>query len=115
VRENHNREEWLRDVESRQHNVVFPNTVENETRLWRNLGTTPSKASTKAGLAILAIFVFVWASVFLVATYQAGVTLWFILAMLVFCGVPFGIIAWATRRSLRNIHDARRGHRITKH
>jgi hypothetical protein len=31
------REEWLEDIEARQRNVVFPDTVNNEARLWRNI------------------------------------------------------------------------------
>jgi len=31
------REEWLRDIEKRQRNVVFPDTVNNEARFWRNI------------------------------------------------------------------------------
>jgi hypothetical protein len=111
----HKREEWLQDIEARQRNVVFPNTVENETRFWRNLGTGPTRTSTKLGLAVLAIFVFGWAMVILVATYRAHVTVWFLLAMLALCGPIFGAIAWATHRSLQGIERARRDHKIRKH
>jgi len=31
------REEWLQDIEARQRNVVFPDTVNNEARFWRNI------------------------------------------------------------------------------
>jgi hypothetical protein len=31
------REEWLRDIEERQRNIVFPDTVNNEARFWRNI------------------------------------------------------------------------------
>jgi len=102
------REEWLHDVEARQRNVVFPDTVQNEGRFWRNLGKGPSSTSAKAGLVVLTIFVFVWAAVILVATYTGGVMWEFGLALLLLCGPIFGAIAWATRRSLRNIQNARR-------
>jgi hypothetical protein len=102
------REEWLSDVEARQRNVVFPDTVQNEARFWRNLGKGPSSTSAKAGLVVLAIFVFVWAAIFVVATYAGGVLWEFVLAMILFCGSIFGAIAWATRRSLRNIENGRR-------
>jgi hypothetical protein len=102
------REEWLSDVEARQRNVVFPDTVQNEARFWRNLGKGPSSTSAKAGLIVLAIFVFVWAAILLVATYTGGVLWEFVLAMILFCGSIFGAIAWATRRSLRNIENGRR-------
>jgi hypothetical protein len=111
----HKRDEWLRDVEARQRNIVFPNTVENETRFWRNLGTGPSKTSTKLGLAVLAIFVFSLAGAVLVASYQVGAMWSFLLAMLLFCGPLFGAIAWATRRSLRDIEQRRRSPKTPKH
>jgi hypothetical protein len=102
------REEWLRDVEARQRNVVFPDTVQNEARFWRNLGKGPSSTSAKAGLVVLAIFVFVSAAIVLVATYTGGVLWEFVLGMILFCGSIFGAIAWATRRSLRNMENTRR-------
>src|SRR5438309_3346126 len=34
---NHKRDQWLQDIEARQRNVVFPETVRNEGRFWRNL------------------------------------------------------------------------------
>jgi hypothetical protein len=103
-----NRDQWMHDIEARQRNIVFPNTVENETRFWRNLGTGPSNIPAKVGLALLAIFVFSLAGVFLVATYKAGVIWSFLLAMLLLCAPIFGVIAWATRRSLRDIEKDRR-------
>jgi hypothetical protein len=102
------REEWLRDVEARQHNVVFPDTVQNEARFWRNLGKFPTSTSARAGLVVLAMFVFVWAATILISTYRVGVLWEFVLGMILFCGSIFGAIAWATRRSLRNIEDGRR-------
>jgi hypothetical protein len=103
------RDQWLQDIDARQRNVVFPDTVQNEARFWRNLGKGPSSTSARSGLVVLAIFVFVWAAIILVATYKVGVIWEFGLGMLLFCGSLFGAIAWATRRSLRNIQNARRG------
>jgi len=110
----HKQDQWLQDIDARQRNTVFPNTVENETRFWRNLGTGPSKTSTKLGLAILALFVVGWAGTILVASYQAGAMWSILLGMLLFCGPLFGAIAWATRRSIRNIQNARRNRRSLK-
>jgi hypothetical protein len=109
-----NRDRWMHDIEARQRNVVFPNTVENETRFWRNLGTGPSRTSTKLGLAVLALFVFGFGAAILVASYQAGAMWSLLLAMLLFCGPLFGAIAWATRRSLRDIEKARRDSKMRK-
>jgi len=109
------RDQWLQDIEARQRNVVFPDTVHNEARFWRNLGKGPSSTSAKAGLIVLAIFVFISAAILLVATYTGGVLWEFGLGMLFFCGSIFGAISLATRRSLRNIQNARRGPRTRNH
>ena len=55
------REEWLRDVEARQRNVVFPDTAQNEARFWRNLrsGKEPLTTVQRVGLGILAVAVLV--------------------------------------------------------
>lgn len=52
-----NRDSWLRDVEARQRNVVFPDTAANEARFWRNLFTGKQKLSVAQtiGLAVVAI------------------------------------------------------------
>jgi hypothetical protein len=49
--DHHKRDEWLQDIEARQRNVVFPDTVQNEARFWRNVGKQPFTTSTKVGLA----------------------------------------------------------------
>lgn len=33
------RDQWQQDIRARQRNVVFPDTAQNEARLWRNLAT----------------------------------------------------------------------------
>ena len=104
----------MQDVEARQRSVVFPDTVQNETRFWRNLGTGPSKLSTKLGMAVLAVFVFGFGGAILVGAYKAGVIWAFLLAMLLFCGSIFGAIAWATRRSLRDIEKTRHDPKLRK-
>ena len=50
-------EEWVRDVDARQRNVVFPDTAANEARFWRNLyeGKQKLTAVQAAGLALFAI------------------------------------------------------------
>lgn len=103
-----NREHWRRDIESRQRNTNFPDTVENEARFWRNLDNQPYRTSTKVGLAILAIFVFGFLGAILVGTHQAGVTWRFLLGMLLFCGSIFSVIAWAARRNLSIANHRRR-------
>ena len=108
---NHKHDRWLQDIEARQRNIVFPDTVQNETRFWRNLSKRPLNTSSKIGLALLAMLGWgVFASL-LFAAVQEGVTWTFVLGMLLFFGPIFGLIGWATRRTLRNIHNARRRQR----
>jgi hypothetical protein len=108
------RDQWLQDIKARQRNIVFPDT-ENETRFWRNLVKGPSSTSARVGLIILALSFYSFLVAILVATYKVGVLWIFGLGMLLFCGSIFGTIVWATRRSLRNIQNARRGPRVRKH
>ena len=108
---NHKRDQWLQDIEARQRNVVFPDTVQNEARFWRNISQRPLTTSLKIGLALLAVLGWGVFARLLFSTIQEGVTWAFVLGMLLLWGPIFGVIAWATRRSLRNIHNARRGQR----
>jgi hypothetical protein len=50
--------DWLRDIDSRQRNEVFPDTVQNEGRLWRNLwsGRSPLNIAQWAGVVVLFLF-----------------------------------------------------------
>jgi hypothetical protein len=107
----HKRDEWLQDIEARQRNVVFPDTVQNETRFWRNLGNQGWSASTKVGLFILGVIVLGRLTVFLIVIFQKGVNWPLALVVLAFWGAIFAAIAWSTRRSLRDIQNARRHRR----
>ena len=67
--------EWLQDAKARQRNVVFPDTVQNETRFWRNLGKQPFTTNTKIGLALLTCLGWGFLAKILVASFHEGV-LW---------------------------------------
>jgi hypothetical protein len=103
----HNQDQWLKDIEERQRNIVFPDTLRNSGRFWQNLGTTPSTTSW-IGLLILGVFYFTLLAAFLWIIFQSGKVLSFILATLLIGGPIFGGIAWATRRTLRNLQSAGR-------
>ena len=75
----------------------------------RNISQRPLNTSLKIGLALLALLGWGVFARLLFSTIQEGVTWAFVLGMLLLWGPIFGVIAWATRRSLRNIHNARRG------
>jgi hypothetical protein len=95
------REQWLQDVEDRQKNIVFPQTLANETRLWRNLGTRKPTALTWTGLAILAIFALGFIGFLTYSLARDGTPI-------------FGAIAWATRRNLRKLETSRHKSRAGK-
>jgi len=106
----HQAEEWERDIASRQRNVVFPDTVQNEARFWRNLGNQPWTPTTRIGLAILGVFAFGLLGRLVIAVFQegAGFTVRTVLVVLAIWGPIFIAIAWATRRALRNISHSKR-------
>jgi hypothetical protein len=49
------RENWLRDVHARQRNLVFPETVANESTFWRNIiaGKKKLHASQLIGIGLI--------------------------------------------------------------
>ena len=98
----HQPEELLQDVDARQRNVVFPDTLNNETRFWRNVGNHPWTPLSTVDLAILALGLGGFVVSVIVAAIQAGAGLKLALGMLLIWGPIFGAIAWATRRALRN-------------
>lgn len=109
------RDQWLQDIEARQRNIVFPDTVQNEARFWGNIGKTPPTVSTKIGLAVLGTGFYSFAAVLVVAAYREGVIWAFALAFLLLWVPVFGAIAWAARRSLRKAQNAPRGPRTQRH
>lgn len=108
------REEWEQDIASRQRNVVFPDTVYNEARFWQNLGSQPWNIWTKLGLGVLGLFVFGFLAVILRASFHEGAGWLLVLGLILLWGPIFGLIAWATRRNLRNLQAARRTPRSPK-
>jgi hypothetical protein len=49
-------EEWQQDVTARQRNLVFPDTVQNERRLWQNLASGKQKLTITQTIGIALIF-----------------------------------------------------------
>ena len=109
------RDEWLEDLQNRQRNIVFPDTVQNEARFWRNLGSTPWKTPTKLGMVVLAVFVGAWIAVFVVASLRGGFAWKLALMMLLVWGPIFAAVAWATRRTLKSLEKGRRDWRTPRH
>lgn len=105
------KQDWLRDVEERQRNIVFPDTLNNEVRFWRNLQNQRTITS-KLGLFVLALFYFGFAGIviFMILRDPEGKQeiAAIILGTILIFGPIFGAIAWATRRALRNIQQERK-------
>src|SRR5260370_3893839 len=108
------REHWLRDVQDRQRNVGFSETLANETRLWRNILNGNVTTLTWVGLAIFGLFVFSFIGFFLSILIQAGAVWVGALATLLVFGPIFGLIVWATRRNLRKLENLRQKSRAGK-
>lgn len=93
---NHERERWLEDIEARQRNIVFPDTVQNEGRLWRNLGSPVFNATAKVGLALIGLFVYGSIAFFLAILIRED-TIWkqelaaTVLLLLLIFGPIFGV------------------------
>jgi hypothetical protein len=49
----HSKDEWLRDIDARQRNVVFPDTAQNEGRFWRNILSGKRSLSLAQWIGIL--------------------------------------------------------------
>jgi hypothetical protein len=107
-------QQWMQDVEDRQRNVVFPQTLANETRLWRNVLSGEATALTWAGLAVFGTFVFGFLIYILKVFNDSGGVLHGVLVTVLIFGPMFGVIAWATRRNLRKIESSRHKSRQEK-
>jgi hypothetical protein len=66
-----NPDDWLRDVASRQRNLVFPDTARNEAQFWRNLleGRGQLTATQRVGVGIMAVVAIV---LFLLITFEGN-------------------------------------------
>jgi hypothetical protein len=49
-------EEWQQDILARQRNTVFPDTVQNEGRFWRNLATGKQELTVVQGIGLALMF-----------------------------------------------------------
>jgi hypothetical protein len=82
----HKRDQWLQELEERQRNVVFPDTLQNETQGWRNLSKRPLTTSAKIGLAFLGIAGWGLSLRILFAAAKEGVLWPLVLGMLLLWG-----------------------------
>ncbi len=108
-------EEWQQDVSARQRNTVFPDTAQNEGRLWRNLASGKQKLTIVqafgVALIFLTLFGFFWREAVRRFTFGTSGSLFDRLVatlesfgsqaiILVLCGVFFLLLRWRIRRAL---------------
>jgi hypothetical protein len=115
------REEWMRDVSARQRNLVFPNTVNNEARFWRNViaGKQGLSIGQAIGLGLICFTTLpvIWLAIRtkLEGPRASGSVLDRLLAsfgdwkiLFGIFGVLFLLLRWRTRRALSKAEDLRR-------
>jgi FtsH-binding integral membrane protein len=104
----------MQDVQNRQRSGVFPQTLANETRLWRNILNGKATPLTWIGLAVLGISILAFVIAYLKILNDDGGLLQGALETLLVFGPIFGLIAWATRRNLRKLESSRHKSRQEK-
>ena len=102
------REQWQADIQARQRNIVFPDTVQNEARFWRNIISgeqrlTPVQA---VGLAVMLFMIAVplWA---LIKWMRYSVVAWLVVALCV------GAVLFLRWRAVKALSQLRRSKRTT--
>jgi hypothetical protein len=109
-------EEWQQEISARQRNTVFPDTVQNEARLWRNLASAKQKLTivlaVGAALIFLTLVSFAWREAVRTFTFgTSGSTSDRLVATAVSLvssvAIPLGLLAglflllrWRVRRAL---------------
>ena len=97
------RNEWMRDVELRQRNIVFPDTAANEARFWRNI--ISGKLTT-----VQIIGVIVYAGAVAALTWLTAKEMISIVGLLFLggCGAAFLLLRWRVRKALADAHKRAR-------
>jgi hypothetical protein len=49
----HGKDDWLRDMNARQRNIVFPDIVQNDARFWRNASGKPLTVPQWIGVLLI--------------------------------------------------------------
>lgn len=113
------REEWLKDVEARQRNVVFPETAANEARFWRNLIASRNGLTVVQKVGVLAVFAVAACTIVVPIAWQfrhseasrlsdrlLGTFAPWCIGLVIFL-VLFLILRWGVRRSLASGNHGR--------
>jgi hypothetical protein len=106
------REEWEQDVNARQRSIVFPDSVQNEARLWRNLWSGRKKLTLVQGIGLAMLFLLcagiLWSDAYTRFRYASSGSIferliaafgWWAIIFGLF-GVFFLLLRWRVRRAL---------------
>jgi|SRR5215469_626512 len=110
--------ELQRDIEARQRNIVYPDTLRNEARGWRNLITSKEPLSILQIVALLALYLsmlsmLVFFGELALSQYRntSGTGVSRVVAgfggyviVLVLCGAVFLLLRWRVRKALARAH-----------
>jgi hypothetical protein len=91
-------EEWMRDVELSQRNIVFPDMVSNEATFWRNIISGKARLSIAQVLGIVLICGLLAAPVWEILRSLRFSVGWLFLCG---CGALFLLLRWRVRRALK--------------
>jgi len=109
----HGKDEWLRDIDRRQRNVVFPDTVQNEGRLWRNAWSGQQSLNFAQWAGVLVMFLFFGAGLVyvLVMLWPQGQASWWQKVISAYGLYILVIGAGVTIITLGNLRARRKAHR----
>jgi hypothetical protein len=96
------------EIDARQRNLVYPDTLSNEVRFWRNLDNRRLTTPQKIGLALLVLLFGRFLATLLRTEIQEGLVWRDGLAIVAFWGPLFAALAWGTRRALREATEAKK-------
>lgn len=92
-------QEWVHQVQLSQRNTVFPDTVSNEARFWRNIISGKRHLSTAQIVGIVLICGVLAAPVWGMLKAMSSIVGWLFFGG---CGVFFLLLRWIVRRALKS-------------
>lgn len=94
-------DEFLRDVEARQRNIVFPDTASNEARFWRNVISGKTRLSTVQVVGIVLVCGILAEWIRDILKVRTSIFTWLFLGG---CGAVFLLLRWRIRKALASAH-----------
>jgi hypothetical protein len=93
----------MQDAHLRQRNIVFPDTVRNEARFWRNIATHHLTPVQVIGVAVmgLAMLLPLW---FIIKCLASSPIYWLVLTLY---GILFLLLRWRVRKALGDVERQR--------